>query len=445
MMPISAHNKTGYFESKPFSDLLDNVLDTAGSSWHDWQPFNPNWMPSSVAQPFIDDAAEMLSAEYGDSKFFLIKNPRICRLLPFCSQVLEQFEAKPFFVLTHRNPLEVVASLVKRGGHNPILVYLLWLRHVLDAEFATRGHARYFTSYTEVLADWGTQMAQLQDVLGVTFPRDILQIRKEIGAFLTPSLRHHVEPPLIGLSNPDVSEWTRSVFEILERWVGGAGDKKDFEKLDEIRDQFDAMALNVGAIVQDGVNLPKVTSDAAIALADTKNTLIEIEGQLTSATAALEKQTIEAPAKIEELTKAHAAKVAQITAEKEAAQAKSQAHVKAVEVDRDQRLKQMMIKEAELNKEMQVRFDELADLGSLLVESNAEQERITAARAQERMVAQKEQRHMDEVISQKDTDFHDLKVRTQAADIAFEAITSSTSWKLTAPLRKMMSWLRPKS
>ena len=69
-------------------------------------------------------------------------------------EILRRFEAVPQFIVTLRNPLEVARSLHARDGFPLVKSMMLWLRHVLDAELHTRGQARTFVAYDELLRDW---------------------------------------------------------------------------------------------------------------------------------------------------------------------------------------------------------------------------------------------------------------------------------------------------
>src|SRR5690606_20636375 len=101
-----------------------------------------------------EQALAILSTEFGSSRLFVLKDPRICRLLPFWIEVLEGFGAIPHVVCPIRNPLEVAASLKSRNGTDASLGQLIWLRHVLEAEIASRDLPRAFIRYKDLLHGW---------------------------------------------------------------------------------------------------------------------------------------------------------------------------------------------------------------------------------------------------------------------------------------------------
>ncbi len=96
----------------------------------------------------------MLEEEFGNASLIALKEPRICRFAPLYIELLYEQGYDCLFVLPLRNPLAVIASLAKRNGMSEGFAALLWLRHVLDAEAATRGRPRVVVSYEALLAEW---------------------------------------------------------------------------------------------------------------------------------------------------------------------------------------------------------------------------------------------------------------------------------------------------
>ena len=93
-----ANNDLGFWESVPISEAHDRFLASIGSAWDDVSPIPPSVFASARADAFIDELAELLLAEYGDSSLFVVKDPRLCRLIPIWIAALERFGARPSFV-----------------------------------------------------------------------------------------------------------------------------------------------------------------------------------------------------------------------------------------------------------------------------------------------------------------------------------------------------------
>ena len=240
LMEPTPDNARGYWESQPVADLNDALLGSAGTAWHDWRPFDPGWYASPVAGEFRERAHEVLRKEFGDSRLFVVKDPRICRLLAFWVEAIGAFGARAVVVSTVRNPLDVAASLRVRDGMDPFVGYLSWLRNVLDAEAASRALPRAYVRYARLLGDAQACVAQVGAALGIAWPRRPgLDTAKDIDAFLTPELRHHRSGDMRLVSNPRIPPWVRNTFTIVDRWTQGEARPDDLEALDRIRSAFD--------------------------------------------------------------------------------------------------------------------------------------------------------------------------------------------------------------
>src|SRR5260370_4970524 len=103
---------------------------------------------------------------------------------------------EPCYVLAHRNPHAVMASLRARAGITPGFAALLWLRHVLDAEAATRGKARVVVSYEKLLDEQEHLLRRIGPALDIVWPNKIENAAAEIAAWIRQDLQHHQpEPP----------------------------------------------------------------------------------------------------------------------------------------------------------------------------------------------------------------------------------------------------------
>lgn len=171
LVPAHPSNEAGHWESLPIVELNDDILNSAGTNQNDWLAFNPGWYASPKAAEFKERALSALAEEFGKSRLFALKDPRICRFAPFWLDVLDTAGVRPAIIMPIRNPLEVAESLFRRNGFDPALGHLLWLRHVLEAEAGSRGWPRFHTSFESLLTGWSSLAAAAQDKLGVSWPR----------------------------------------------------------------------------------------------------------------------------------------------------------------------------------------------------------------------------------------------------------------------------------
>ena len=242
LMEPSPRNAKGFFESVPIHAFNQELLASAGTTWDDYGPVNEGWLKSPLVGSFHQRALEVLEQEFGTSPFFVLKDPRICRLLPFWRGVLDAFGCVVKPILTVRQPAEVAASLKERQNCDETLGQFIWLRHVLEAERGTRGMVRFHTSYDSLLDKWSVVADHMQGTLGFSWPRSIEQAAGDVSRFLTPDLRHHNFDPSRSVEDPLVNKWVRAAYEVLAGWVEHGEQKEDYGRLDEIFGEFDMAA-----------------------------------------------------------------------------------------------------------------------------------------------------------------------------------------------------------
>jgi hypothetical protein len=243
-MEPTEDNPKGYFESQPVFRLNDEILATAGTRWDDWKPVQDGWLESPRFTEFYARAIEVLKAEYGNASLIYLKDPRISRLLPFWQRALEEMGYRVVCVHTHRHPVDVAASLKARkdGEVEPSLGMLSWLRHILEAEAASRDLPRIFTSYASIIHDWQYFADRAGTAFEFTWPVMARTAQEKISQFVEPSLGHHNSNIDSFLRDPLVPDLFREVLQILEKWVQHDENKDDYVKLDKLHNSFDLSA-----------------------------------------------------------------------------------------------------------------------------------------------------------------------------------------------------------
>ena len=208
-----------------------------------------------------------LSVNSATSPLFVIKDPLLCRLLPFWIEALESFDARPLIVSPIRNPLDVAESLETRDGIDRSIGHLMWLQHVLSAEAGSRGLGRAYFRYDRLLVEPHAVVDRLGDVLGVSWPRRMNDADEEIDQFLSTRLRHHSNDDTRVMENPRLSHWLRSSFEIFARWTNGEERKTDTARLDRIKAAFDDAIPAFDRAVSVGLKTTRRLSTAQAELA----------------------------------------------------------------------------------------------------------------------------------------------------------------------------------
>jgi hypothetical protein len=240
-------NSAGYWEPADIVAIHDELLTAIGSTWDDLTEFPAGWVDSAAAGPFKSRLASAFEEAFGPSSLAVLKDPRICRFTPLWISILERMEIEPLFVIPVRSPLEVAASLRVREERNTTTdatraggtmaeakALLLWLRHFLDAEHHTRGFARCFVSYEQLLADWRGTMAKVGRELGIEWPSSADAVTRQVESFLSREMRHHVSAGEVLATRPDVVSWVKDAYRWAQNAVAGRiGDSHELDAINE--------------------------------------------------------------------------------------------------------------------------------------------------------------------------------------------------------------------
>lgn len=424
LMPPTQDNLKGYFESVPLYLLHDELLASAGSSWDDYTPIPDNWLLSPKADEFRLKLEESLQSEYGRSGFFVVKDPRICRIVPLWRQTLAQMQISPLFVHTHRNPIEVATSLHKRDGFDFEYGCLVWLRHILDAEFGSRGQARSFTSYDRLMEDWSAEAAKIAADLNISWPKYSVFNASELNAIIEPDLKRNVAGLGHLQGNRIVSDWITQVHDIFTRWAISGEVADDRQALDAIRGAFDeGVALFHGVVHRRGNGLieerdeaSRRAEDAAAHVAGQQaliDTLVAERDEAGARAAAANNDLVERQALVDALTVQRDEAVEQC-ATKEMQLSEQQALVHLLTAERDEAVHQDAQKEVQLAEQharidiLTTERDEAKALAETTGEELANQQALVEALTAERD-AQIEQSHLDQSrLAQQKAELDDL-------------------------------------
>ncbi len=253
-IPADEHNPLGYGESHTIASFHERLLESSGSRWDAWVRVSPDWFESPVAVRFLDECRSLLAHEFGDKPLFVVKDPRLCRFLPFWLRVLKAENVVPAAIIPIRSPLAVARSLETRDRLPREHSLLMWLRHVLEAEFETRNIPRSIVRYRDLLSDWKAVANRLAADLHVTWPDQSRAAETDISDFVRPELCHHaVEIESMDVVFP-LSDWLRRTCDAFDLLLdpGEPRTAEACETLDEVRHEFDRAASIFGPIIEAG-------------------------------------------------------------------------------------------------------------------------------------------------------------------------------------------------
>ena len=257
-MPETADNPCGYWESRSIARFNNRLLESAGTRWNDDAPLPDAWFADPARAADRDEAGVLVDEAFGNAPLLALKDPRVCRLLPFWSDVLAGRGIEPCAVLALREPGEVARSLRARlddAAFRPAAVaapergLLLWLRYVLDAEARSRGMPRTVIDYPSLIADWRSAVRGLFGL--VPLPTITFEAATAIDGFLAPGLRRQREPAQGGTVGPAAVETLRRGGEGVKQAAGdGVGRAASRRWLDAVACSFDRLAARYAPLRQ---------------------------------------------------------------------------------------------------------------------------------------------------------------------------------------------------
>ena len=221
LLVASPENPKGYWEHFDVVRLQDILLAALGTSWREIGPLPTGWENSDPARQIRDELRKILLRDFAATKLWGVKDPRLCRLMPLWAPLIEELGFVPRFVLMQRDAGEVAASLLKRDGISLARGRLLWLRHTLEAEAASRDAPRIILRYADLLkpGEWRPMMQRVARELGVTWPVTLNNAAREIEKFVTPDLKHQSG----GTKEPGaVADWVATVEAAFDQGDGPA-------------------------------------------------------------------------------------------------------------------------------------------------------------------------------------------------------------------------------
>jgi hypothetical protein len=184
-------NPLGHWEPIRLLAINEEILQAIGCSRAEPRPIPARWFRSKEAYAFHERLKATITSDYGDAPLILIKEPRICRLAPLYLEVLDSLEIEPLVVIPIRHPVEVILSITERENHDPVTIEFLWLRYLLEAEQASRGCVRVWTSFENVLVNWEQTVQSIADGLGIVWPNSPESVAAEVGRIVQPRHRHY--------------------------------------------------------------------------------------------------------------------------------------------------------------------------------------------------------------------------------------------------------------
>jgi glycosyltransferase involved in cell wall biosynthesis/GT2 family glycosyltransferase len=241
LIPPDEDNPKGYFEHADVWRLDQHLLESIGSDWNDPAALPAGWQDSEPARGASEALLAIIRRDFAGVRLAGLKDPRMCRLMPLWNPLLSRAGFQPSVVLVVRSPVEVAASVKNRDGIGFEHAAMAWLRHVLEAEYHTRGLPRVVVSYQSLVQDWRSEVVRVGRALDIAWPRAPDRAAADIEAFIEPGLRHHRATPAHEPLRAPFDDWIDRAWSALQQ--GPDGIEPAFDALRDDLARVDAEAV----------------------------------------------------------------------------------------------------------------------------------------------------------------------------------------------------------
>jgi hypothetical protein len=235
-------NEKGHWEPQRLMEVNDRMLVEAGSRWDDWRSFDPDVLGEERLQFYRAEIARLIDDEYGSAPLFVLKEPRIARFVPLYMEIMERMGIDIRYVLIERNPLAVFASLAKRDGFTTGFSSLLWLRHEIEAENATRGQPRVFLSYETMLDRCCDGIDGITSALKIDWPLPRAEWPTILSNHFSEEYQHHAASSGQLEADPSVDNLVKQTYGALRALEDDPDDGTAMQQIDSVRRTFDNLS-----------------------------------------------------------------------------------------------------------------------------------------------------------------------------------------------------------
>lgn len=186
LLGANTSNPSGHWESTVAIDIDDRLLAALGRSWDDLRAMPQGWLETADATDARNRIRVLVNEDFKQASLWTIKEPRMCRLAPLWLDTIADLGFSPKVVIAVRHPFEVALSLLRRDGLPVAHGLLLWMRHLLEAEAATRAVPRLVVDHRQITSDWRGVTRRIGEAFHVQWPVAEEEAGKELDAVISP-------------------------------------------------------------------------------------------------------------------------------------------------------------------------------------------------------------------------------------------------------------------
>ena len=241
------NNPTGYFEDFDVERFNEyELLPALGAHWHDVAPLDWTRLTTQARSALLQRAKGIIDRNYNQkNSLSILKEPRLGILLPFWIEVLESAGFEVRVVCTVRDPMSVARSLQLRDGFSITHGVMLYTSNWLTTLSELNNVPTSYLSFDSIFDDARSVLERLARELGIPLPPEFeAHVEQFVSNYLDPALRHS----RTSLDELTGESWippvTLAVYRSLSKAAESGDSRKALEDLPTLLDrQSDAVPL----------------------------------------------------------------------------------------------------------------------------------------------------------------------------------------------------------
>jgi hypothetical protein len=209
-------NDDGFWEDSRVVALNERLLAASASRWQDHAA--PGAVDPQILAALRREAGAWFAEQYATPGTWVIKDPRLCRLLPFWLPVWREAGFEICFVNVLRHPYAVAKSLHRRDRVPIEYGVLLWLVYTLEAMSHSAGQPGIVATF-DAFAQNPLQLPRLlENHCGVQWSLAPASWEAVASAAVRPDLRHQDDTLPQGVALPDLAAFAATVYDTLRSY-----------------------------------------------------------------------------------------------------------------------------------------------------------------------------------------------------------------------------------
>ena len=167
LMPAQPENSKGYFEDLDLVAINESILEKMCNHWASLLPIEANDFISPLFSAEREKAQKMVKNKISEGVPFGLKDPRMCKTMPFWQELLKKESLRVGYILAVRNPDEVASSLERNRNIPKSYGVQLWASYSANAVRNLCGQKWISLAYRSLLEEPERELCRLANFLGL--------------------------------------------------------------------------------------------------------------------------------------------------------------------------------------------------------------------------------------------------------------------------------------